>query len=932
MRARGSACGSIRLADGRLFWLFRSNGLSRYLSGASAISVFNGAVLGSDVVANAAMTTPVTDTRVCFSKSCRRAVTCSSTLNGTHYFTAELPATWTAEFPNFGPRIAVVGDNGSISKQVRLYAMSIGTPDPLDLSPDTLPKDVPPIPAAAGDYLLRRAAGGIRSWVEAPSPAVVPASSNTAIPATADGHTYIHSGSSNITYTLPAASGTGAVPDGWEVVVSNQGTGDLTIDGNGSDTVDGRATLVLSDLGRSVRLQKVANGAWITIADTKDESGGGGTPDLRGSFDTAATPVAQDRFFFTDENQSGDPIRFVTFNNLQTALANLPTVVNVSADTAIPSTAHGDTYRVTGNTARTITLPDPDDLTVGFFVRIANGSASVSHSVAREGVGQSIEGGNGPVAVAAGEVLTLQLVNANEWEAIADTTKGGGGSTFTPTKANLYDAVKAILVHNAAVTADDADDELDIATGAAASIDDNSIAPVKAQAGTAAEKAAWRTRLGSTQVSEGSTLPAVADYNANDLRVLTADIASGISFRDVLDQSTVLTAARAGDVLMVFDIRGVKTWVRVGNMLLGSAVLRARIAAIEATAERRDVFGTITVTPPGIPGRVFPEFLALHLANKLDARALAEIRVSLNGIPIGAVTDTGLAPFNGLATVHGEQVGGTDGEEGGVVNLVINAVNRANLANNITTQPQWVTLELRYKFEGTALDTGTPADKIDRVGFAVNNAALRGLQLPPGGTAGQVLTKSGALSGVAEWATAGAGNLRATADMAATPASGDRFFFSDEGESGDPLRYVLLDNLAAALAPTVVQAYTAATQSITAAINTEVTVQTARITPRSATTRVRAEALCDTEGDPPNSGRDARITLRLYRGAILVAESVVGNTDAPNQDDWHNNAMLLSIDSPASDVEQTYTLRAIRHHAQVAVQISQRRIVLTEVL
>ena len=103
--------------------------------------------------------------------------------------------------------------------------------------------------------------------------AVVIASSNTSIPASANGNTYVHTGSSNITYTLPAASGGGAVDNGWQVVVTNQGAGDLTIDGNGADTVDGAATLVITDNGRSVRLQKIANSAWATIADTKDDVG-----------------------------------------------------------------------------------------------------------------------------------------------------------------------------------------------------------------------------------------------------------------------------------------------------------------------------------------------------------------------------------------------------------------------------------------------------------------------------------------------------------------------------------------------------------------------------------------------------------------------------------------------------------------------------------
>ena len=107
-------------------------------------------------------------------------------------------------------------------------------------------------------------------------PAVVIASSNTSIPSTANGNTYVHTGSSNITYTLPAASGGSAVDNGWQVVITNQGAGDLTIDGAGADTIDGSATLVITDNGRSVRVQKIANSGGATIADTKDESGGGG--------------------------------------------------------------------------------------------------------------------------------------------------------------------------------------------------------------------------------------------------------------------------------------------------------------------------------------------------------------------------------------------------------------------------------------------------------------------------------------------------------------------------------------------------------------------------------------------------------------------------------------------------------------------------------
>ena len=237
---------------------------------------------------------------------------------------------------------------------------------------------------------------------------VVIASSNTTIPASADGNTYMHTGSSNITYTLPRASGSGAVDNGWEVVVTNQGAGDLTIDGFGSDTVDGSATLVISTNGRAVRLQKTANTAWVTIADT-------------------AT----------------------------------------------------------------------------------------------------------------------------------------GGSPFTPSKSNIYDAVKAILVHNTAVTADDADDELDIATGAATTIADNSIAPIKAQAGTAAQQKAWRDRLDASKIDIGNTLPLSTAANIGDVHIFARPVASGLSWRDISAPSTVITSAQAGDVAAYFSTG----WTRVGNIV-----------------------------------------------------------------------------------------------------------------------------------------------------------------------------------------------------------------------------------------------------------------------------------------------------------------------------------------------------------------------------
>ena len=105
---------------------------------------------------------------------------------------------------------------------------------------------------------------------------VVSYSVNTIIPAANRGWTYRATGSTTRLLSLPNASGTGEVPNGWDVVVSNGSSADQTVEPNGSDTIGGNAGLTVA-AGRAVRLQKVATGAWILIADTKDETGTGGT-------------------------------------------------------------------------------------------------------------------------------------------------------------------------------------------------------------------------------------------------------------------------------------------------------------------------------------------------------------------------------------------------------------------------------------------------------------------------------------------------------------------------------------------------------------------------------------------------------------------------------------------------------------------------------
>ena len=300
---------------------------------------------------------------------------------------------------------------------------------------------------------------------------VVLISSNTAIPATADSDTYVHTGSSNITVTLPRASGQGAVRNGYEQVIANRGAGDLTIDGHGADTINGEATLVITELGRAVRLQKVSNSAWITIADTKDDEGG----------------------------------------DVDTALAAIRAGAHISID------------------------------------RSTEGQITIS---------------------------------------------GAGESAGLPA--------------------------------------DGSLTPDKMDADTAAKMAAFRAKFDSSHIGSGNTLPALASVNVDDVRVMTADVASGLSFRDVSDQSTVLTSAFAGDVMMVFLIRGAKAWVRVGNILRGSAPVRALIDAVDAkavanaaaaAAAQLDLDTVITINKPLVAGVTTQQNVDINIEHPIGSYA-----------------------------------------------------------------------------------------------------------------------------------------------------------------------------------------------------------------------------------------------------------------------------------------------------------------------
>lgn len=151
--------------------------------------------------------------------------------------------------------------------------------------------------------------------------------------------------------------------------------------------------------------------------------------------------------------------------------------------------------------------------------------------------------------------------NTLGWEPDA-TASGGSGLDQAAVDARVAAGV-ADWAEEGDVTAIPASK---LANAPAGEIADDSIAYAKALATTAAQKLGWRAKLGSASISVGATLPAVAEQNEGDIRILSQDVASGLSYGDISAPASTLTSASTADVFQVWTLRGSKQWVRLGNL------------------------------------------------------------------------------------------------------------------------------------------------------------------------------------------------------------------------------------------------------------------------------------------------------------------------------------------------------------------------------
>ena len=102
-------------------------------------------------------------------------------------------------------------------------------------------------------------------FIGAVKPGVANKSASYTLVASDRDQAIIFGGSSALTATLPDITGT--VEMGWRAWILSGGTHDLTIDGNGSDTIDGAQTRILPK-GHALLIQAVTGSSWAVVCST----------------------------------------------------------------------------------------------------------------------------------------------------------------------------------------------------------------------------------------------------------------------------------------------------------------------------------------------------------------------------------------------------------------------------------------------------------------------------------------------------------------------------------------------------------------------------------------------------------------------------------------------------------------------------------------
>ena len=431
--------------------------------------------------------------------------------------------------------------------------------------------------------------------------------------------------------------------------------------------------------------------------------------------------------------------------------------------------------------------------------------------------------------------LLATVLGANWWQS--------GSSSSGITLDQALDGVGAMIAALGAFQYDAAANTLTFALRP----DDfpaDSIGADKIIAATEAQQYGWRREIGAAHISVGITLPALATANEGDIEILSQDVAAGLSFRDISQLATEVTAGATGDVFQVWEIRNVKTWVRLGNLIVGARVAEAAAAAVEA---RLPAFLSITHVPSGISAgnsaSDWPDYLDLVFTEKITTRTITGATLVLDGsaLPLNAGT-----PISGIDSPT---------EHTGLLRFDISGATKINLAATTTRHGRL------YAQGRLTISFSEGADYLHDFAWPIRNP---------------IFAKS---------------------------------------------------------RPQAVHVEAAAATAVNS--NAEVTLLTARITPQSTASRIRVDGQAIAKTPDPianNNNHDVSMRLRLYRGAVLLAEIEQANLHAPNADAFVYAMSMFSFDAPASVAEQTYTLRASRSGRAMDWSMTRKHLLLTEVL
>ena len=266
------------------------------------------------------------------------------------------------------------------------------------------------------------------------------------------GTTIRYTGANDVTFSLPNITGTVEVGD--EIAILNDGTGDITIDGNSSDTINGETTFVLES-GNALRLQIVGNTAWSIVASTIDNIGdtvAAGTGISISGSDTKTISLSGEEYTSTEKtklagvednataDQTGAEIKTAyesqsdtnAFTDaFQTKLNNivLPEINNKTGSYTLTSADLGKSVRLHGSNAATFTLPDiTGDVSVGSVVVLLNDS---TQTLTVRGNGTDTINSNTTFNVTTRNAIKVQVVGTTEWSLIGSTIDnvGSGGTS-----------------------------------------------------------------------------------------------------------------------------------------------------------------------------------------------------------------------------------------------------------------------------------------------------------------------------------------------------------------------------------------------------------------------------------------------------------------------------------------------------------------------